>query len=207
MLWYDARTRVKSESSPWRPSDTTWESCPGVVSPNPPRAAIPGTAGELCGKDGVNSVTLCRPLLYGLHAAPLERGRRNPRKGYGRLPRARTGWHRDVELGERVPSANFGPASAIPAAVQPSRALHHLPQHCGSSGRQDTATPAVVQPPAFRQPGPQADVRMTIRQEAPMPQPTNRSWTGTGLAATFRRKQDSPGWPATPRRCTPYRHM
>jgi hypothetical protein len=59
-------------------------------SANPPRAAIPGTAGELCGEASVNSVTLCRPLPYDLHAAPRERGRRNPRKEYGRLPRART---------------------------------------------------------------------------------------------------------------------
>jgi hypothetical protein len=77
-------------------------------SANPPREAIPGTIGELCGKIGVNSMTLCCPLPYGLHAAPLERGWRNPQKEYGCLPRAHMGPHRDVGLAERVSSANSG---------------------------------------------------------------------------------------------------
>jgi hypothetical protein len=82
---------VKGESSPRRPSDTAWESYPRRCSANPPREANPGTVGEQCGRAGVNSVTLCRPLPYGLRAPPLERGRQNPRKGYGRLPCAHTG--------------------------------------------------------------------------------------------------------------------
>jgi hypothetical protein len=68
-------------------------------------------------------MTLCRPLSYGLHAAPLERGRRNPQREYGRLPHARTGRRRDVGLVERVSSANSGP-------VRPSPPLHHHPEHC-----------------------------------------------------------------------------
>jgi hypothetical protein len=56
--------RVKSESPPrWRPN-TAWESYPGAVPPTRP-------VRELCGKAGVNSVTLCLPLSYGPHVAPL----------------------------------------------------------------------------------------------------------------------------------------
>jgi hypothetical protein len=109
-------------------------------SANPPRAAIPGTAGELCGKVSVKSVTLCRLLPYGLHAAPFERGRRNPRKGYGLLPRARTGRHRDVGLVERVSSANSGP-------VRPSPPLCRHPEYCNTipvvvGARDDKTSPS-----------------------------------------------------------------
>jgi hypothetical protein len=92
---------------------------------------------ELCGKAGVNSVTLCRPLPYGLHAAPLERGWRNPRKRYGHLPRARAGQRRDIRLAERISSITSGP-------VQPSPSLCYHPCHCSSipdtMGAQDNKT-------------------------------------------------------------------
>jgi hypothetical protein len=82
-------------------------------------------------------VTLCRPLPYGLHTAPLEGGRRNPRKGYECLPRTRTGRRRDVGLVERVSSANSGP-------VRPSPPLYCHPGHCsaipGAVGAQDDET-------------------------------------------------------------------
>jgi hypothetical protein len=72
-----------------------------------------------------------------MHAAPLERGRRNPRKGYGRLPRARTGQCRDVGLVERVSSANSGP-------VRPSPPLCSHIGHCsaipGAVGARDDKT-------------------------------------------------------------------
>jgi hypothetical protein len=71
-----AGAQVKRESPPRRPSDTAWESYPGAVPPA--RTVRPSPA--LCGKAGVNSVTLCHPLPYRLHIAPLERGRGNPRK-------------------------------------------------------------------------------------------------------------------------------
>jgi hypothetical protein len=92
-------------------------------SANPPRAAIPGTVGELCGKDGVNSVTLCRPLPYGLHVTPLERGRRNPRKEV-RTPTLRPHgttpwrWTSRARLLRHLQSC-----AAIPAAMPPPRAL------------------------------------------------------------------------------------
>jgi hypothetical protein len=41
--------------------------------------------------------------------------------------------------------------AAIPATTMPSRALQHQPRHCRGTGLQDTATPAVVHPTAFRQ--------------------------------------------------------
>jgi hypothetical protein len=91
----------------------------------------------LCGKASVNSVTLCRPLPYDPHVIPLERGRRNPRKRYGRLPRARAGQHRDIRPVERVSSVSFGP-------VRPSPLLCHHPRHYstipGAVGTRDDKT-------------------------------------------------------------------
>jgi hypothetical protein len=79
-------------------------------------------------------VTLCHPLLYGLHVAPLERGRRNPRKSYGRLPCARSGQCCDIRPVERVSSVTFG-------TVRPSPPLCCHPGHCnavpGAVGAQD----------------------------------------------------------------------
>jgi hypothetical protein len=60
-----------------------------------------------------------------------------PRKGYKRLPSARTGRRRDVELVECVSSANSGP-------VRPSPPLYCHPEHCstipGAVGAQDDKT-------------------------------------------------------------------
>jgi hypothetical protein len=74
------------------------------------------------------------PTPVRLHATPLEGGRRNPRKGYGRLPRTRTGWRHDIRLVEHNSSANTGP-------VRPSPPLYCHPRHCstipGAVGAQD----------------------------------------------------------------------
>jgi hypothetical protein len=43
------------------------------------------------------------------------------------------------------------PCAAIPAITTPSQALQHHPRHCGSAGRQDASTPAVVPRTAPRQ--------------------------------------------------------
>jgi hypothetical protein len=123
MPWHDASTWVKSESLPcWRPN-TAWESHPGAVPPTHP-------VRELCGKAGVSSVTLCRPLSYGPTSRPsredggtLERGT----DAYSAL-----GQDDVVTLGQRgVSSPSPPPCAAIPAAVPPSRALQHHPWHCG----------------------------------------------------------------------------
>jgi hypothetical protein len=91
----------------------------------------------LCNKASVNFVTLCHPLPYGLRTAPLETRRRNPREGYGRLPRARTGRRRDVRPVERVSSVTVN-------LVRPSPPLCHHPEHCsaipGAVGTQGNRT-------------------------------------------------------------------
>jgi hypothetical protein len=83
-------------------------------------------------------MTLCRPLPYGLHVAPLERGRQNPRKRYGCLPRARAGQRRDVEPLERVSFVTSGP-------VWPFPPLCYHPGHCSAiprdMGARDDKTP------------------------------------------------------------------
>jgi hypothetical protein len=70
-----------------------------------------------------HSITLCRPLPYLLHVAPLERGRRYPRKGYGHQLHARPGRHHDVRMVERVSSFTSGP-------MRPSSPLCHYPGRC-----------------------------------------------------------------------------
>jgi hypothetical protein len=96
-----------------------------------------GTVRELCGKAVVNSVTLSRPLRYGLHVAPLERRRRNPQKRYGRLPRAHAGQRRDIKPMERISPVTSGP-------VRPSPPLCYHPGHCstipGAVGAPDDKT-------------------------------------------------------------------
>jgi hypothetical protein len=93
---------------------------------------------ELCGEAGVNSVTLCHPLSYGLHIAPLEGERRNPRKRYRCLPRACAGRCHDVRPAERVFSVTSAlcghphRCAAISGTVVPSLALwdHRTTGHC-----------------------------------------------------------------------------
>jgi hypothetical protein len=145
-------------------------------------------------------LTLCRPLSYDLHAAPLERGQRNPQKGYERLPCARTGRRCDIGLVERVSSANSGP-------VWPFRALQHHPRRCGSPGRQDIATPAAVRAPALRQPNSQTDVQTMTKQEAPISLPSKSLLDKHMTRHDAPQKRDSSGRPSTPCRCTPYRYM
>jgi hypothetical protein len=145
--------------------------------------------GELCGRAGVNSVTLCRPLPYGLHAEPLKRGRWNPRKGYGSPPRARTGRRRDVGPVERVSSVTVGP-------VRPSPPLYHHFEHFndipGVVGAQDDKTlphPLLcnLQPSV----SPTLELTHGHRPNRRLPHHyhPNHSWTGTGLATTPARSE------------------
>jgi hypothetical protein len=69
-----------------------------------------------------HSVTLCRLLPYPLHVAPLERGRRHPRKGYDHLLHTHLGQHRDIRPVERVPSITSDP-------MRPFLPLYRHPGH------------------------------------------------------------------------------
>jgi hypothetical protein len=125
-------------------------------------------------------VTLCRPLRYGLHVAPLKRGRRNPRKGYVGPPHARAGRRRDVGLVGCVSSANSGP-------VRPSLPLHYHPEHCcaipGDVGAQnDKRSP---RPPLYDlQPSVSLTLELAYEQQPnkrrPHHYPRSCSWTSTG---------------------------
>jgi hypothetical protein len=152
---------------------------------------IPGTVSELCRKISVNYMALCRPLPYGLHATPLEKGRRNPRKGYGSLPRARAGRRRDVGPVERVSSINSDP-------VRPSPPLCSHPGHysaiLGAVGaRDDKTSPSpsmyILRPSVSYTLEPAYGRR--LKRKAPMPLPSNHSWTSTRLTAMSRQRQDS----------------
>jgi hypothetical protein len=180
MLWHAAGARVKGESPPRRPSDTAWESYPDAVPLT--RSVRPSLA--LCGKASVNSVALCRPLSYRHHIAPLERGQWNPRKGYGRLPRARSGWRRDAGSVECVSSVTSGP-------VRPSPPLCHHPRHCsvipGTVEARDDETPprpllCILRPSVSRA----LELAFGRRPNKKLPRcyPRSRSWTGIGLATT-----------------------
>jgi hypothetical protein len=136
-------------------------------------------------------MTLCRPLPYRLHVAPLERGRWNPRKGYIRLPRARARRRRDIRPMERVSSVTFGP-------VRPSPPLCHHPRHCsvipGTVGAQDNETPphpslCILQPSV----SPTLELTYVRRPNKKLLHHHLRSrpWTGTGLATTLARARVS----------------
>jgi hypothetical protein len=70
-----------------------------------------------------HSITLCRPLTYLLHIAPLERGWRYPRKAYDHQLGAGPGQHRDTRMMEHVSSVTIGP-------VRPSPPLCCHPGYC-----------------------------------------------------------------------------
>jgi hypothetical protein len=139
---------------------------------------------ELCGKAGVNSVTLCRPLPYGLHVTPLERGRRNPRKRYGCQPHTRARWCHDVGPVEHVSPVTFGP-------VRPSPPLCHHPGHCstipGAVEARDDETPprpllCILRPSTGRA----LESAYGRRPNGKLPHhyPRSRSWTSIGLTTT-----------------------
>jgi hypothetical protein len=152
-------------------------------------------------------VTLCRPLPYGLHATPVERGRLNPRKGYGRLPRARMRRCRDVGLVERVSSANSGP-------VRPSPPLCCHPEYCNTipvavGPWDDKTSPSpplyILRPcvsytfePAYGQ---------RLKRKVPTQPPSKPLLGGHRTRHDAHWERDSSGRPTTPRRCTPYRYM
>jgi hypothetical protein len=136
----------------------------------------------------------------------LERGRRNPRRGDGRLFRARPGPHRDVGLVRWVSSIAISP-------VQPSPPSQCHPGHCsaipnavGVRGDRTPSRPLLcpVRPPVSctleSAHGRRLNERLLRRH------PRSRSWTDTGHAMTSCEKQDSPGRPSTPRHCTPCHH-
>jgi hypothetical protein len=206
MLWRDADARVKSESPPRRPSDTTWESYPGAVSPT----LLVGPSRTLWGSCAGRPVST--PWHYAAHSCtactphPSKGGRWNPRKGYGGLPRARAGRRRDVGPVERVSSISSGLARPSPPLCSH---LGHRSVIPSAVGAQDDKTPP--SPPMYvLRPSVSYTLESAygrrLKWKAPTPLPSNRSWTGTGLTATPRQKQDSPGRPSTPWHCAPYRH-
>jgi hypothetical protein len=113
-----AGTQVKDESTPLR----AWESRPSVVPPTPPvRPSL-----SLCDAMRHGQCQSCDtvpPTLVRLTHRALERGRRNPRRGDGRLFHSRPGLRRDVRLAGPVTSVAVGP-------VQPSPPSQRHPGHC-----------------------------------------------------------------------------
>jgi hypothetical protein len=147
--------------------------------------------------------TLCHPLPYLLHVAPLKRGRRHLQKGYGHVLCTRRGRRRDKRPARRVFPVTSGP-------LRPSRSLCHHPKHCSvipSAVGTQVATPAVVQPPVFRQPSPQTGVWTVNKQEAPVLLPSKPLMDGHKTRHDARQTQDSSGRLSTPRHCVPCRHM
>jgi hypothetical protein len=150
-------------------------------------------------------VTPCRPLVRPARRT-LERGRQNPRKGYECLSHARTRRCCDVEPLRRVFSVTIGP-------VRPSLMLRRHPEHCstipGAVGTKDDKT-SPRPPLCDLRPSVSPTLELTYarrpNEKLSRCNPRSRPWTGTGLAATLRQKQDSPGRPSPLWHCTPYSH-
>jgi hypothetical protein len=115
--------------------------------------------------------TLVRPARR-----TLERGWQSPRKGDGRLSRARLGRCRVVGPVRRVSSITISPVRPSPLPH-----CHHwhysaIPSAVGVRGDKTpprtATTPAALRPPAFCQPDPRDDARTTTREEAPTPPPS-----------------------------------
>jgi hypothetical protein len=162
-----------------------------------------------------NPVALCHPLLYGRCAAPSKKDGGALEGKTNDYAAPAQGQHRDVGPAGPVTSVAIGPVRPSPPSPTPSWELHHHPQHCGGTGRQDAATPAAVQgdktPPRRLLCTPWPPVNRTLEsmygrrpnRRSLQHHPRSRSWTDTGPVMTPREMQDLPGRPSTPRRCTP----
>jgi hypothetical protein len=117
----------------------------------------------LCGKASVNCDTV-PPAPVRPARRTLERGRRNPRKGYRHLPRANAGQHRDIRPMEHVSPVTFGPVRSSPP-------LCNHPGHCSAIpdvvGTRDDKTP------------PRPAYRRRPNGKSPHSHPRSRSWAGT----------------------------
>jgi hypothetical protein len=145
--------------------------------------------------------TLVRPARR-----TLEGGRRNPRKGDGRMFRARSGQHRDVGLVKCVSSVTIGP-------VRPSPPPRRHPGHCSdipnAVGVRGDKTPPHLLLCTLRPP-----VDCTLEsaygrrpnRKFPHRHPRSRSRTDTGHAMTLCQKHDSPGQSSTLQHCASYRY-
>jgi hypothetical protein len=160
----------------------------------------------LCRKATVNSVTLCRPLLYGLHSAPLERGRRNPRRSTGVNPTpARDGAVKSDQWSASPPSSSAlcghprhfttipGTTAPSPTLWEPGTMRHHQGHCCAPYGLLS------AKPSSQRMDG--------DRTGSPILLPSKPLPNGYMTRHDARREQDSSGRPSTPRHCVPCRHM
>jgi hypothetical protein len=146
------------------------------------------------------------PTLVRLMRRALEIGRRNPRRGDGRLFHACPGLRRDVRPAGPVTSVAVGP-------VRPSPPSRHHPGHCiaipdAMEARGDGTSPrpllCLVRPPLS---GTLESACGRPPNERPLHHHSrSHSWMDTGHAMTSRQKRDSPGRPFTPRQCTPCLH-
>jgi hypothetical protein len=133
-----------------------------------------------------NPVALCHPLPHGQRAAPLKKDGGALEGKTNDYAAPAQGQRRDVGSAGPVTSVAIGPVRPSPPSPTPPRAPHHHPQHCGGTGRQDTATPAAVRPVASRQPHPRVHVRATTKLAIPTTPPSKPLLDG------FRARHDAP---------------
>ena len=171
-------------------------------SANSPGEAIPTTVRQgQCQLRDTAPPTLVRPTRR-----TLERGRRNPRKGDGRLLRACPGPRHDVGPVRRVTSVTVGPARPSPPSRRHPGHCSAIPDAVGVRGDKTPPRPRLcpLRPPVSHTLesayGRRPHGKLLRRH------PRNRSWTDTGHATTLRQKQDSPGRPSTPLHCPPCHH-
>jgi hypothetical protein len=119
-----------------------------------------------------NPVALWHPLPYDRRVAPLKKDGGALEGKTNDYAAPAQGQRHDIGSAGPVTSVAIGPVRSSPSSPTPSRALHHHPQHCGGTGRQDAATPAAVRPVASRQPHPRVHVRATTKQVIPTTPPS-----------------------------------
>jgi hypothetical protein len=144
--------------------------------------------------------------LVRLTRRALESGRRNLRRGDGRLFYACPRLCRDIRPAGLVTSVAIGPMRPYPPP-------QHHPEHCSTipdavGVRGDKTPPrrllCTLRPPVSCTLESAYGRRLIGRFQHHHPR--SRSWTDTGHAGTLRRKPDSPGRPSTPSHCPPCHH-
>jgi hypothetical protein len=194
MLWHAAGARVKGESPPRRPSDTAWESYPGVVLPTHVVRLSPAQCGSCAGR------SVSTPRHYAAHSRTASTS--HPSKEDGGTLERRTAaysapaWDGAVTSGQQGASppsclalcghprhcaAIPGTAASSPTLWKPGMMGHYHSRRCTSSD--PPVSPTLEQAYGWRP-----------NEKLPHHHPRSRSWIDTGLATTLARskiRQDS----------------
>jgi hypothetical protein len=202
MLWHAVGARVKGESPPRRPSDTAWESYPGVVPPT--RVVRPPPV--LCRK------AVSTPRRYAAHSRTAPVSHPSKEDG-GTLERGTTICPAPTQDGAVTSDQRSTSPPSLPA-------LCGHPRHCAAIPGTAASSPALWEPRTTGHLHARCCAASGPLSAQPSSRRTDGDQTRSSHVATLealldkhktchdtRPKRASPGQPSTPQHCVPCRHM